>query len=548
MLSRNLLEKCSLSLTPIAALLLFSSCNKSTDRNSTSPLSSVSSSTSGYDMSLFCHDWYYQGHDSPSFTLYSDGTCDISGTYGTGTWAIVNSNILKVTDYYGSSWTKEIFSVSDTELVLGFSDENQEIYWSSEDLSVQAGAEADAEAARLAEEEKLNAPLEITSYDDFKDDLAWITYTQQGNSFLACIDQSGNARFQFEGYYPQVSPFSYDYARITTSDTLYIIDKNGDCHLSFPLSGDTRCVCYGYGYFLEEKHSSGFDSSSYTYTLYHGDGSVEMQFSTQDPITEPYYCGQGVFELPGAEAMYYCVNSHSWHNIGTYPRPTFYDEGLSLVETLNLETDYMLHTCGFSVMDSSGNSRDVYVDSIFWNISPSELRDNICLIYGNNASAEESLISYDLTDDSIYKLDDTYFSKLNLSDADFSKTSSTGAKLLTVPMQDSLSILPLRGDDGNLYSAVFSKDWTLVYGPTTADVSFSGDLLQITENGVVSFYDENGNFVYSPADKGYTITSSYYDGSVLAKDAEQNTVYLDESGNPLFSEITLADVPTKALS
>lgn len=52
--------------------------------------------------SWYSDPWGYQ------FELYSDGTCDISGEYGTGTWAIVNDNQLKVTNFYGEvtdHWT-----------------------------------------------------------------------------------------------------------------------------------------------------------------------------------------------------------------------------------------------------------------------------------------------------------------------------------------------------------------------------------------------------------------------------------------------------------
>ena len=55
----------------------------------------ASSDFANSDVSLFCHEWYRPGNDSPNFILYSDGTCSIGGTYGTGTWSIVNNNLLK---------------------------------------------------------------------------------------------------------------------------------------------------------------------------------------------------------------------------------------------------------------------------------------------------------------------------------------------------------------------------------------------------------------------------------------------------------------------
>ena len=52
--------------------------------------------------------WYAEGDSSPILTLYSDGTCEIEGEYGTGTWAVVNDDQLKLTNYYGETSTVTI--------------------------------------------------------------------------------------------------------------------------------------------------------------------------------------------------------------------------------------------------------------------------------------------------------------------------------------------------------------------------------------------------------------------------------------------------------
>lgn len=118
--------KALLSSALIPLLLFLPSCGKMSFPEGNASNIAASSDFANSDVSLFCHEWYRPGNDSPNFILYSDGTCSIGGTYGTGTWSIVNNNLLKVTDVYSSSWTKEIFSVSDTKLVLGFSDGTEE--------------------------------------------------------------------------------------------------------------------------------------------------------------------------------------------------------------------------------------------------------------------------------------------------------------------------------------------------------------------------------------------------------------------------------------
>lgn len=51
-------------------------------------------------------------------TIYDDGTYEQAHAYGTGRWTIVNGNVLKLTDFYGSSDTYELAEVSNDTIVL----------------------------------------------------------------------------------------------------------------------------------------------------------------------------------------------------------------------------------------------------------------------------------------------------------------------------------------------------------------------------------------------------------------------------------------------
>lgn len=62
--------------------------------------------------------WYREKSQSLAFTLYDDGTCEIPGEYGTGTWAIVNDNQFKLMNYYGESETATIKEISENKMVL----------------------------------------------------------------------------------------------------------------------------------------------------------------------------------------------------------------------------------------------------------------------------------------------------------------------------------------------------------------------------------------------------------------------------------------------
>ena len=63
--------------------------------------------------------WYRDGSTEVAFILYDDGTCEIAGEYGTGTWSLVNNNELKLTNYYGETESSPIVSVENGCLKLG---------------------------------------------------------------------------------------------------------------------------------------------------------------------------------------------------------------------------------------------------------------------------------------------------------------------------------------------------------------------------------------------------------------------------------------------
>lgn len=75
--------------------------------------------------SLILGTWYPEGSEKMAFTFYDDGTCEIANEYGTGKWAIVNDNLLKVTNYYGEADTVTIDEISKGKLVLSSNGHSQ---------------------------------------------------------------------------------------------------------------------------------------------------------------------------------------------------------------------------------------------------------------------------------------------------------------------------------------------------------------------------------------------------------------------------------------
>lgn len=73
-------------------------------------------------------EWYAPGSSIPDITLYSDGTCEMSGEYGSGTWNVVNGNLLKMTNYYGEVETATIKSLSNKKLELSRGENTSTFY------------------------------------------------------------------------------------------------------------------------------------------------------------------------------------------------------------------------------------------------------------------------------------------------------------------------------------------------------------------------------------------------------------------------------------
>lgn len=67
---------------------------------------------------LLAGDWY-SFFTKPALSIYDDGTYTMYGDYGTGHWAIVNEDQLKLTDFYGETHIMRLVDVDESELTLG---------------------------------------------------------------------------------------------------------------------------------------------------------------------------------------------------------------------------------------------------------------------------------------------------------------------------------------------------------------------------------------------------------------------------------------------
>ena len=75
--------------------------------------------------------WYQEGASSASFALFSDGTCQIDNRYGMGKWEVVNGNQLRMSTFFGETWTVVIESIKGGCLTLKDGTGHTVQFWNS---------------------------------------------------------------------------------------------------------------------------------------------------------------------------------------------------------------------------------------------------------------------------------------------------------------------------------------------------------------------------------------------------------------------------------
>lgn len=100
-------------------------------------------------------EWYESGKEAASFVLYADGTCEIAGEYGTGTWSIVQGNLLKINNCYGEMQSASIekISESDSEKWLILSEDGTRIQYCGRPWKVMDESEFASEQLDKSEAE-----------------------------------------------------------------------------------------------------------------------------------------------------------------------------------------------------------------------------------------------------------------------------------------------------------------------------------------------------------------------------------------------------------
>ena len=504
--------------------------------------------------------WYHEGSSTPAFILYDDGTCEIAGEYGEGTWEIDENKQLVLYNYYGESEMVSIVSIKDDCLTLGNESEKVQL-WNSPHIQ-----EIDSEEIVIENSEEqiqeVNERMKVTYYGNaYHDGIAWINYTNRyfdenddflySESYETAVDKDGNALFRINTENISdytITEFSDGYAHILTDNKIYVINKDGEITSSYDRGTGIHVLAYGDGYTLIEEYISDFDSSEYQYKVFDYSGNVKVNFEyPEETVARARYCENGIFQmyLTNRDAYYGTeytdyVSATTGKTIELHAdvSSTFFENttvaGFSSHDPDEVGYRSLLHLIN---VDCQETSIPIYPDT-GWNWDTSF----------NPAVAEGVCVIQELHDGILYIYD--------VENAEFRKFDGENADRLMLGVIENLEnplvfqndrlALPLLGNDGKSYVAVYDKQWNQVTAPIQTNQFFpiSCDRMLIqTESGTV-IYDVNGNEIFKMSDLGYQDEEiqPFSDNVAKIDSSSDELIYVDINGNILFDEMKLDNV------
>ena len=351
----------------------------------------------------------------------------------------------------------------------------------------------------------------------------------------ACIDDDGVVKFSFDINQPDnklyaMAPFEDGYSYLYPAvgyteegyESLGIVDSDGNVTLFGDEEG-VLIVAHGGGYVILERHEEGFDSNAYSYEIRDATGELVETLNPDNPsrYVKARYCGQGVFQINFEDAGgFYCCKTKKLVQEGTWEDVDFVGDSDTALFYIDGEE--------VAFLTSSGDIKYQKIPESLGRIHAAKVNDGLCVL--NNGSG---LYLLDVSSGELKTLPEEYAKRV-----DFEYLDSCPATF-----HDGRCVLQVIGDDNEHYFQVFDTDWNLVFGPVQGHLSdeevYSDGIL--TEGNVV--YDTDGNVLFETesnilsAGDGVLINAESLnaDGWFIGFG---DVTYLDQSGDPLFAEVT----------
>ncbi len=379
------------------------------------------------------------------------------------------------------------------------------------------------------------------SYKDYSEDLAWVLFecVDDLSEYWGCINKSGKMVFSVEAASIQeVTPFSNGYAYIMYDDSVKVIDKTGKITSEYTVDDSNKVLCYGEGYVVSQKYKADFDSVKYIINMCNPDGSI-IQSLELDDMEDYYhfeYFGKGVFGyyLSPWDWKIYLSSIDKWIDYNPGGNNTFYFYGNTALTEIEYGGGFD-SSDGFrgkmNLLSLNGKRNKVIIpEDCGWDWVEGPIIDNTCILH----EYKEFLVSFNLKTGQFNKIADSYADKIIYDELPNPLAFSNGR-----------IALPLKGDDGYRYMAVFDEEWNLVIDPIQIDKNklheYCNERLIVSDDDDCIIYDTEGNIMYKLSDTEYSEILDYSNG-VARVEGETIPTYVDKEGKLLFEKVDMSEV------
>ena len=437
----------------------------------------------------------------------------------------------------------------------GENDKNNSNIYKNETYSSSSELQSESDVSNSTEND-IDIKIQV-SYN-FSEDKAWIKFQKSKNrtNYIGCINKKGNLLFYYNvnnSNTAKVKPYSNGYSFLETSNSLYLLDKNGTILQTYPVDSNNnnkQVIAYADGYVWCQEYVAEFDKAYFKYTLYGTDGKsvTDFKYEGTEPIDSMNYYEKKVWGYDKknegkSQKCYYCTEGDKWVNFSYIPNDEyqfyFYDDTAIIGTTYDDEDDSIGY---LSLIDTKGNLSYAQLPENVgrWHdIKCFALRENCCLLYNYS---KDSLISYNVSSDKFVKMDNEYVDKINYD----ALPDDSNALVF----ENGKIALPLIGSDKESYIGLFDTSLNIIGEPIKSMIYDLSDGIFTIQNKDV--YDDNLNLLFSADDFGYKAVSPFNNGVAHAKNDgmqmssggdiygyEGNWFYIDRNGEKLFDSVNI---------
>jgi len=454
--------------------------------------------------------WYNEGSLTPAFILYEDGTCEIEGEYGEGTWKVDKNKQLILQNYYGEIEKATIISIENGHLSIEDGTESMLLYNEPTNMDDSSNVTLEEINDNIEKEEMADTDIEVTEEtlasdkfvfynvnqdEELKDKSILCRYRTLNGDGYECLgigiindelqfipceleDSDGHSRASY-------SVFSEGYAYInyvidTEVDHFVIIDIDGNVVYESPNDAMYEILCGGNGYYYVKKKISGFDTNEVSYWIVSVDGVwTAVDFVTDTEASDYRYNGSGVLQL-GNTIFVKMDNCSIYH---TFSKDKYWPEFVGFTENNEL---IWLHSSSYAgevyVTDINGNTRQIAVTGRW---GKAKYGDG--LIFVSDSQGDECYNARYIDLEGNVIIDLSQYKIVNFK---------TGEQFY-----NGYAALQITGQDYNHYLAIIDKNGNFAFEPIQFSTysnfcgigTFSNGYIPVYENTYIAIVDCKGN-------------------------------------------------------